>query len=274
MKVNLLKKELVVGTIFLLLLATMPQIVCNGLPFATAYTDDLVVKVTTDKNKYDIGEPVEVTINVTNNGYEDVTLVFPDTQLADFSVNHYLYLWSYDKVFIPMITPKTIPSGETVELLNDYWNQVDISGNQVPKGVYHIDGWMVEGIGHPEIHGDPVFITIGEYSPELEITKVKGGIFSFTIKNVGDETAINVSWSIRFDGGIVHPREQHSFNNNNLAPDEERTIVFWLSPIPEYSQLVFGIGRVKITMVANADNAEKVTKTTDGFIILLFVIIR
>ncbi len=146
---NLIKKGVVVAVICLLMFISFPATSSNNSQTVTMLNEDLVVTITTDKNMYDIGEPVEVTINVTNNGYEDVTLVFPDTQKADFSVDHHLYLWSYDKAFLQIITPITIPSDETVELLNDFWNQVDISGNQVPKGVYHIDGWMVEGIGHP-----------------------------------------------------------------------------------------------------------------------------
>jgi len=150
----------------------------------------------------------------------------------------------------------------------NYWddyNGVDNDGDGIGDTPYTIPG------------GDnqdryPLMRPYGQ--TELEITKVKGGIFSFTIKNVGDETAINVSWSIHFEGGIVFPREQHSFNNYDLAPDEERTIIFWPSYIPEDKHLVFGIGRVKITMVANADNAPLVSKSVPGFLFLFFIIIN
>jgi hypothetical protein len=108
----------------------------------------------------------------------------------------------------------------------------------------------------------------------LGITKINSGIFSFTIKNFGYEPALNVSWSIHFDGGIVFPRKQESFNNyDRLNPEEEWTIKFWPSAIPEDKHVVFGIGRVTITIMANADNIGSVTKTIDGFVILLFVII-
>lgn len=273
MKVNLLKKELVVGTIFLLLLATIPHIASNDLPSDTAYTDDLVVAVTTDKNKYNIGEPVEVTINVTNNGYEDVTLVFPNTQLADFSVDDYLYLWSYDRFFAAMITPITVPSGETVILLNDFWNQVDISGNQVPKGVYHIDGWMVEGIGHPEIHGDPVIITIGEYSPkpefEIDYRPWYFGKLWFDIKNVGDMDAINVNWSIAIDIYIimiVPPIIPLPYWNGTIP----------ILPVNESERIssdgfIFGLGFPKIIITLNATNAEEVTSITRGLFLGPFI---
>ena len=108
----------------------------------------------------------------------------------------------------------------------------------------------------------------------LGITKVNGGVFSFTIKNYGYEIAYNVSWSIHFDGGMVYPRKQESFNNyGSLVPGEEWTIVFWPSAIPEDKHFIFGIGSVTITMMADSDNIEGISKTVDGFVILLFVII-
>lgn len=132
-----------------------------------------------------------------------------------------------------------------------------------------------------DIHGNqtnwstPISITILPLiGASLGITKVNSGIFSFTIKNFGNEPAVNVSWSIHFYGGIVIPREQESFNNyNNLNPEEEWTIKFWFSAIPEEKHLVFGIGRVTITIIVNAENIGSATKTIDGFVILLFVII-
>lgn len=147
----------------------------------------------------------------------------------------------------------------------NYWddyNGVDNDGDGIGDTPYKIPG------------GDnqdryPLMKPYGQAG--LEITKVKGGIFSFTIKNVGDETVLNVSWSIHFEGGIVFPREQHSFNNYNLDPDEERTIIFWPSYIPEDKHFVFGIGRVKITMVANADNVPLVSKSIPGFLFLFFI---
>ena len=61
-----------------------------------------------------------------------------------------------------------------------------------------------------DIHGyqtnwsTPISITILPLiGASLGITKVNSGIFSFTIKNFGNEPAVNVSWSIHFDGGIV-----------------------------------------------------------------------
>lgn len=141
-------------------------------------------------------------------------------------------------------------------------------------GIYDLKSKAKDVHGHETEWSELIVITILPFNgAALGITKVKGGIFSFTIKNIGDETALNVSWSIHFEGRIVFPREQHSFNNYNLAPDEERTIVFWLSYIPEDRHLVFGIGRVAITIISNADNTESVVKTTDGFLIFLFVII-
>jgi len=154
-------------------------------------------------------------------------------------------------------------NGEVGNYWDDYLGNDD-DGDGIGDTPYNISGSESQD-------RYPLMMPYGQ--TKLEITKIKGGIFSFTIKNIGDETALNASWSVHFEGGIVFPREQHSFNNYNLAPDEEKTIVFWPSYIPEDRHLVFGIGRVIITVVVNADNAPLVSKSIPGFLLLFFVFI-
>ena len=134
---------------------------------------DLIVSVTTDKQEYCTGEPVNVKISLTNNGL-DTGLSFPSSQLADFNVTNeageQIYLWSHGKRFLLYIRGVSIKQGESLELLNDTWNQTDNDGNPVPPGKYYINGWMVQGYGwgrvpsHPEMHGKRINITIAEPS--------------------------------------------------------------------------------------------------------------
>ena len=118
----------------------------------------IVVDVRTDNDAYISGEPVNVSITVTNNG-PNTTLLFPTSQLADFNITdetgQHIYQWSYDMVFSEIITEISINQSETIELLNDTWDQVDESGNLVAPGKYYVDGWMVTGLhdSHTEIHG-------------------------------------------------------------------------------------------------------------------------
>ena len=170
MKINLLKKELVVGTIFLLLLATMPHIVSNDLPSATAYTDDLVVKVTTDKEIYYPGEPVIITISVTNYG-PNTTLVFATSQHANFKVTkpygRHVFRWAWHCMFAQVITNVPIKQGETKVLRNWTWYKLrdfypffPLPHVPVLPGKYYINGWMVRGFSHPKINGEPVEVTL------------------------------------------------------------------------------------------------------------------
>ena len=127
----------------------------------------IVVDVRTDKDAYMLGEPVNVSITVTNNG-PNTTSLFPSSQLADFNITNeagqHIYHWSHDKVFLEEITGISINQSETIELLNDVWSQVDDGGYSVTSGKYYADGWMVKGLRdfHSEIHGERLEITISE----------------------------------------------------------------------------------------------------------------
>ena len=133
---------------------------CGVLP------SSIVVDVETDRDVCMLGEPVNMSITVTNNG-PNTTLLFPTSQLADFNITdetgQHIYQWSHDKVFSEIITEITINQSETIELLNDIWNQVDDdAGTPITSGKYYIDGWMVRRLRDtpPEIHGERLEITV------------------------------------------------------------------------------------------------------------------
>ena len=134
----------------------------------------IVVDVETDRDVCMLGEPVNMSITVTNNG-PNTTLLFPTSQLADFNITdeagQHIYYWSYDKLFSEEITEITINQSETIELLNDTWNQVDDDGNPITSGTYYIDGWMVRGLRDtlPEIHDERLEITV--YSGPMSIKR-------------------------------------------------------------------------------------------------------
>ena len=144
----------------------------------------IVVDVGTDRDVCMLGEPVNVSITVTNNG-PNTTLLFPTSQLADFNITNetgqHIYHWSHDMVFSEIITGISINQSETIELLNDTWNQVDDNGNPVTPGKYYIDGWMVIGLrdSHTEIHGERIEITV--YSGPRSIKRdAIGGLEAIT----------------------------------------------------------------------------------------------
>lgn len=125
------------------------------------YDSCLVVEVCTDKQTYGLGEPVQILISVTNSG-PDTTLEFDSSCLADYRVlgQTHTYHFLAHMYCLMVMTDLPIGSGETVQLLNITWSQVDDNGNAVPPGAYCVDGWMVGGLSHADVHGGIVAINI------------------------------------------------------------------------------------------------------------------
>jgi hypothetical protein len=257
---NLIKKELVFGIILLLLLTSIPYVTSDHLSSISSYGNDLVVTLMTDKLEYNIGEPVEVTISVTNTGDEDITIVFPDAQLVDYWVNRgEVYIWSYYKYFAQVITPVTIPSGETFELLNDKWRQVDNRGIQVPAGDYEIDGWIVDY----NIHGEPISISIvtGEFN--IDYRPWYFGKLWFDIENIGGTDAINVSWRFGIDYISINPPTWNGVIENLSVGDIERISSDWFIFAP--------IGIHDIIIELNATDIDVYTRIIRGLFLGPFI---
>lgn len=164
---DLFRKTVVVGIIILFIgMSNIPSISGNNLE----NNEDLVITVTTDKEIYYLGEPVTITISVTNNG-PNTTLTFPDSQLADLKItksNGYsVYRWGWHFAFFQVITDLTIKQGETEVLLKWEWYKLrdfypffPLLHVPVLPGKYYINGWMVGGLSHPVINGEPVEVTL------------------------------------------------------------------------------------------------------------------
>ena len=98
-KPHLLYKTLAVGIIVLFIGMTVIPVL-SGVNINN--NEDLIVTVTTDRDVYYLGQPVKITISVTNNG-PDTILVFADTQLADFNITNsngkQIFWWSWHFYF-------------------------------------------------------------------------------------------------------------------------------------------------------------------------------
>lgn len=102
---------------------------------------------------------------------------------------------------------------------------------------------------------------------ELTIS-MGSGLFKFSgvIKNIGNKTAFNVRWKITFDGGIILiGRESSGYLPRPLLAGKEMNVS---------SGLVFGFGRIVITVSVWVDNAPLVSKSIPGFLFLFFIKIR
>jgi hypothetical protein len=99
-------------------------------------------------------------------------------------------------------------------------------------------------------------------STELEIEIGKGGII---VRNIGDEAAYDVRINVDITGCILIGK--HVESAVNKLPAGEEIIV----GMP--SLFMLGFGPIEITATASAYNAEAVSDTVKGFILLFFLIL-
>lgn len=127
-----------------------------------------------------------------------------------------------------------------------------------------------------------VCITIGasctaiqQSSTILDITDVKGGFGNVfvTVKNIGDSTAEKITIMISVKGGIFNriniTKTCSGCGNcsNSTEPNATKT-----ESIAEAGRIL-GFGPIVITTYAEALNAERVSKTYNGFVLGFLVII-
>jgi hypothetical protein len=98
-------------------------------------------------------------------------------------------------------------------------------------------------------------------TPELAITVL--GPMTMTIKNVGNAPALNVSWSITVDEGLIFiGRSSSGLLLGPLEPGQEITV--------GQNKLLMGFGYIEITHAAWADNAPMVSAKLTGRLLLFF----
>jgi hypothetical protein len=68
------------------------------------------IRVMTNKETYEPGEPVEIKLLAINNANHDITLHFPSGHQQDYLIDG-KYLWSSDKFFTEALTSVEIPAG-------------------------------------------------------------------------------------------------------------------------------------------------------------------
>ena len=254
----MVRKWLAIGIIlFLIDIALAPSIDANT-SILSSEDDDLIVVLQTDKQIYQMGEPVDISIYVENHGTEDITIVFGTAQTADYNIDS-VYLWSYGGYFPAIILYVTVPSGGQRLLLHHIWNQISISGNQVFPGTYQIIGWMVQSLNYPPIYAEPVYIKIGT---EMNIG-IHGGIgINVSISNIGNLIATNVEGYVLIKGGALGliTLLKH-FDVENLTVNE--SISETLYP--------YGFGRISIEICATTPDANAVYLRKQMFVIIFFV---
>ncbi len=100
-----------------------------------------------DRAVYAVGEPITLTLAVTNPGADPVTLTAPSSQLYDFIVlreGREIWRWSAGQMFLTVLTPLTIAPGQT-RAFTETWDQRDRNGQPVTPGDYVIVGELPGG---------------------------------------------------------------------------------------------------------------------------------
>lgn len=113
---------------------------------------------------------------------------------------------------------------------------------------------------------DMCFKTYGIEETELEIEMTNGIGLSFIIRNIGNETAYELEWSINVTGGI--------FGLVNISVTGSLPELLVGEEIIASSGVFLGLGPIKITVSAWALNAQKVTGSTDAILVIFFILIR
>jgi len=106
-----------------------------------------------------------------------------------------------------------------------------------------------------------------EETPRLVIENIKGRFnkISTDIRNIGDQDANSVKWSVSVTGGILKRIDLHSTGTiNTLSTQSETTVIS--------DRISLGLGRLEITVTVEASGGEPVTQTAWGFKLLFFVI--
>ncbi|MFW6121469.1 MAG: hypothetical protein ACOC80_11300 [Petrotogales bacterium] len=194
--------------------------------------------------------------------YEEHELYFDATNWYTIELNTTIPLDDHDEIWIAMTWKQTedpayIPfvdggpavdgKGDWVRIDNGEWEELQTYGLDFNWGM----GGIVEGEGGVA---------------ELAIQNVKGPIgVKADVKNIGNETAYNVEWSMSVTGGILGMvNMSNSGTETELAAGETK---------PISSGLIFGLGPITINITADAATAFEVSTTKTGFILGPFVFV-
>jgi len=128
------------------LVAGLMMVVAAGAlagPAARLEVQGVELVLSTDKEAYSPGEPVEVELAVRNPRSNPVTFQFADSQRYDFLVlredGRLVWRWSHDKVFAQVLGTLTLEPGQELRY-RARWAQVDQEGRRVPAGRYWVLG--------------------------------------------------------------------------------------------------------------------------------------
>jgi len=120
------------------------------------------LRLTSAKTTYAAGEPVPLTLTVTNASRSLVTLQFSSGQQYDFEVQHegkIIWRWSADRMFTQALTSFTLGPKEN-KTFAVTWKQQDNEGKPVSGGGYEAVGTLTT-MQQPRLRSQRLKLRIG-----------------------------------------------------------------------------------------------------------------
>ncbi|MDR5710205.1 MAG: BsuPI-related putative proteinase inhibitor [Armatimonadota bacterium] len=152
------------------LILSMAMLASVG-PVHVVRMGDVEIGVSTDRARYERGEPVQMELQVRNRGFRAITFEFSTSQRYDFRVlrpdGTLIWQWSHGRVFAQVLGSLVLQPGSEIRF-RETWTQVDQQGRPVPPGRY-----VVEAIFPPSTpsRGTPLAlpprVTIEVVPPDL-----------------------------------------------------------------------------------------------------------
>lgn len=109
-------------------------------PATSAQASSINVELSLDKARYCMGETVEITLKLTNQGRSKVAFEFNNGQMYDFALikgGQVVWQWSHGRVFVQALTTLSFEPGE-VRIFRERWTQKNADGALVQAGEYEM----------------------------------------------------------------------------------------------------------------------------------------
>ena len=110
-----------------------------------AKPDLLTADIKLNEGGYAIGEPIVMTIEVTNKAERPITLTFPSAQRYDFIVKQgkqTIWQWSAGRMFAQVVGRYEIAPGDTISYQYT-WDQTALDGTKPGLGAYTVEGLIM-----------------------------------------------------------------------------------------------------------------------------------
>src|SRR3989442_3009195 len=118
-------------------------------PTARATVRGVQIELRLNKVAYTVGEPVEITLTLSNPAMSVAKFQFPTGQMYDFIVSRdgqFVWQWSLGRAFTQAFTALILAPRES-KVFTERWDQRDARGRAVPPGEHEIVAVFPAGAG-------------------------------------------------------------------------------------------------------------------------------